>query len=123
MQTPAQIVFHGIDHSDAFEQRVHEKVAKLEQHFNSILSCRVVVEYHHKNTSHEHKRGEPYLVTVNVSLPGEDFVATSDRGDDPALMKEHQDAGVALRAAFAAMERQLRDSIEKRRTEHRTPTH
>lgn len=123
MQTPAQIVFHGIDHSDAFEQRIQEKITKLEQHFNSIMSCRVVVEYHHKNTSREHKRGEPYLVTVSVSLPGEDFVARSDRGDDPALMKEHEDIGAALRDAFATMERQLRAAIEKRRAEHRTPAH
>ncbi|MBC7908715.1 MAG: HPF/RaiA family ribosome-associated protein, partial [Rhodospirillaceae bacterium] len=41
MQIPLQITFHGIDHSDAAEERVREKVAKLEQFFDRITSCRV----------------------------------------------------------------------------------
>ncbi len=43
MQIPLQITFHGIDHSDAVETRIREKVAKLELLFDRITSCRVVI--------------------------------------------------------------------------------
>ena len=48
MQTPVQIAFHGLDKSDAVEDRIREKVAKLEQFFDRITSCRVTVERHHR---------------------------------------------------------------------------
>ncbi|WP_041793964.1 HPF/RaiA family ribosome-associated protein [Pararhodospirillum photometricum] len=117
MQSPAQIVFHGIDHSDAVEERIREKLAKLEQFHKNITSSRVVVELHHKNTSHVHKRGEPFLISVFVAVPGEDLVARSDRGKESDELKAHEDIGVALRDAFDSMERQLRDLADRRKTE------
>ncbi|GEO80409.1 HPF/RaiA family ribosome-associated protein [Pararhodospirillum oryzae] len=116
MQSPAQIVFHGIDHSDAVEERIREKLAKLEQFHKNITACRVVVELHHKNTSQVHKRGEPFLVTISVSVPGEELVASSDPGT-PDGLKAHEDIGLALRDAFESMERQLRDLADRRKSE------
>ena len=58
MQIPLQITFHGIDHSDAVEERIREKTAKLEQIFDRITSCRVVIEHHHRNSSSLHHKGE-----------------------------------------------------------------
>lgn len=116
MQNPAQIVFHGIDHSDAVEERIREKIAKLEQYHKNITACRVVVDIHHKNTSHVHKRGEPFLITVHVSLPGEELTASSATGKANEL-KAHEDVGVAIRDAFDSMERQLRDIADKRKAE------
>ncbi|WP_413204764.1 HPF/RaiA family ribosome-associated protein [Rhodospirillum sp. A1_3_36] len=116
MQIPLQIVFHGIDHSDAVEERINEKVAKLEQFHGNITACRVVVEVHHKNTSHVHKKGEPFCITVHVSIPGEELTATSAHGKETEL-KAHEDVGIALRDAFASMERQLRDISDRKKDE------
>ena len=44
MQTPLQISFHGIGHSDALYNAIREKAAKLEHYFDRIVSCRVVLE-------------------------------------------------------------------------------
>ncbi|MBK1665203.1 ribose ABC transporter permease [Rhodospirillum rubrum] len=118
MQIPVQIVFRGIDHSDAVEERIREKAAKLEQFHKNITACRVVVEMHHKNTSHVHKRGEPFLISVQVSVPGEDLNAVSSHGKD-ADLKAHEDVGIALRDAFESMERQLRDIAERKRAEQK----
>jgi ribosomal subunit interface protein len=120
MQIPLQIVFHGIDHSDAVEDRIREKVAKLEQFHANITGCRVVVEVHHKNTSHVHKKGEPFNIVVHVSVPGEDLTATSAHGKE--IDKAHEDVGIALRDAFASMERQLRDLSDRKKTEKKAAT-
>ncbi|GAB3440666.1 HPF/RaiA family ribosome-associated protein [Insolitispirillum peregrinum] len=113
MQVPVQVTFHGLDHSAAVEERVLEKVAKLEQFCSDIISCRVTVELHHKNTSNAHRKGEPYLIGVSVSVPGDELVVKRSPKDDE--LHEHEDVGVALRDAFQAMERQVKEYVERRR--------
>lgn len=113
MQVPVQVSFHGVDHSDAVEQRVREKVAKLEQFCSDIISCRVTIEMHHKNTSNAHRKGEPYHVTVDVSVPGDELVVKRDPKQDD--LHNHEDIGIALRDAFGAMERQLKEYVQRRR--------
>lgn len=111
MQIPLQITFHGIDHSDAVEERVREKVAKLEQFCDRITSCRVVIEAHHRNTSNLHHKGEPFHVRLDVTVPGTELVVKRDPKDS----HEHEDVYVALRDAFQAMERQVKDWVARSR--------
>ncbi len=117
MQIPLQITFHGVDHSDAVETRIREKVAKLEALYDRITSCRVVVEQHHKNTSNLHHKGEPFHITINVTVPGQELVVARD----PKDAHVNEDIGVALRDAFAAMERQVKDFAAKQRGDVKTP--
>jgi len=105
MQIPLQIAFHGLDHSDAVEDRIREKVDKLEQFCDRITSCRVVVAVHHRNVSSLHRKGEPYNISVTCKVPGDEMVVKRAPKDP----KAHEDINVALRDAFDAMERQLKD--------------
>ncbi|MQX36990.1 HPF/RaiA family ribosome-associated protein [Roseospira navarrensis] len=109
MQTPLQIAFHGLDHSDAVEARVREKVEKLEQFCDRITKCRVVIEVHHKNVSNLHRKGEPYHVSITCSVPGDDLVVKRD----PKEPKAHEDINIALRDAFATMERRVKDYMAR----------
>lgn len=109
MQVPLQISFHGVDHSDAVEDRIREKAAKLETYFDHITSCRVVVESHHKNTSSLHHKGEPFHVRIDLTVPGQELIVKRDPKDSHA----HEDIFTALKDAFSAMERQLRDYASK----------
>ncbi|OFX13527.1 MAG: ribose ABC transporter permease [Alphaproteobacteria bacterium RIFOXYD12_FULL_60_8] len=109
MHIPLQISFHGIDHSDAVEDRIREKVAKLETFFAGITGCRVVVEAHHKNTSSAHHKGEPFHITLNISVPGKELVVKRDPKDS----HKNEDIYVALRDAFQTMERQLKEYAKK----------
>ncbi|MGE5546927.1 MAG: ribosome hibernation-promoting factor, HPF/YfiA family [Solirubrobacterales bacterium] len=111
MQIPLQITFHGIDHSDAVEERVREKVGKLEQFFDRITSCRVAIEVHHKNTSNLHHKGEPFHIRIDLTVPGTELVVKRD----PKDAHVHEDVYVALRDAFQAMERQLKEYVERSR--------
>jgi len=111
MKIPLQITFHGIDHSKALEERIRDKALKLEQICDRITSCRVVVEPHHRNTSNLHRKGEPFHIRINVTVPGAELVA----GRDPKDPHVNEDVGVAIRDAFDCMGRQLKDFATRQR--------
>ena len=113
MQIPLQITFHGIDHSDAVEERIREKMAKLEQLCDRITAARVVIEAHHRNNSNLHLKGQPFHITLNVSVPGTELVVKRDP-KDPHI---NEDIFVALRDAFDSMSRQLKDYASRSRGE------
>jgi len=101
MKVPAQIVFHGLERSDALEAAVRDKVAHLEHLSGDIVSCRVVdLEQKHKH------QGRPFGVRIDLTVPGCELVV--DR-------VQHEDVYVALRDAFDAMMRQLQDAVRQRR--------
>ena len=111
MQIPVQITFHGIDHSDAVEERIREKVAKLELVFDRITSCRVVIEHHHKNTSNLHRKGEPFHIRIDMTVPGAELIVKRDPKDSHI----NEDIFVAIKDAFISLERQLKDYIARQR--------
>ncbi len=113
MQVPVQISFHGIDKSDAVETRIREKVAKLEQFFDRITGCRVVVEKHHSSRSNLVTKDQPFHVSIVVEVPGEELVVKRDPKSHEAL-KDHQDVNIAVRDAFAAMQRRLKEYVDRK---------
>ena len=102
MQTPLQISFHGIAHSDALYGTIREKAEKLDRYYDRITSCRVVVEL-----GARHKRqGKQFSVRVDLKVPGTELAVT----------REHdEDAQVAIREAFDAARRQLEDYARTQR--------
>ncbi len=99
MLTPLQIRFHQIPHSDAVEQFVRDKVAKLERHYDRIVGCNVTIE----RPPHHHNKGNPFHVRVELSVPKETILVTRDPGD----RHNHEDVYLVLRDAFNAASRQL----------------
>ena len=116
MKLPLQISFHGIDHSDAVEERIRAKAAKLEQYCDKIVGCRVAVERHHANTSNLHHKGEPFHIRIDVTVPGTELVVRRDPKDSHI----NEDIFVALRDAFQAMERQVKDFAAQQRPSAQT---
>jgi len=102
MQTPLQITIRGTGHSDALEAHIHEKVDKLEEFFDHITSCRVVVELPHKH----HHQGKQFNVRIDISVPGSKIVVNRDHAED---------VYVALRDGFDSAIRQLEDYARKLR--------
>jgi putative sigma-54 modulation protein len=123
MQIPVQITFHGIDKSEAVEIRIREKVSKLEQFFDRITACRVVVERHHSSRSNLIKKDEPFHVSIVVDVPGEELVVKRDP-KDPVALKDHRDLNIAVRDAFATMQRRLKEYVARRwRNPRHSPVH
>lgn len=118
MQLPLQITFRNMDSSDAIETNIREKAEKIERFAEHITSCRVIVEAPHK---HQHK-GQLYNVKIDITLPGEEIVASRH----PDKHHAHEDVYVAIRDAFAAAQRQLEDYVRKQRDQvktHEAPPH
>ena len=104
-QLPVQIAFRNLDHSDAVEARIREKIDKLCQFHPAIMSCRVAVEQLHRH----HQQGNHFHVRVDLKVPGHELVA--DR--EPDQNQAHADVYVAIRDAFDALERQLEDLVRQ----------
>jgi cold shock CspA family protein len=97
------------------ETRMH--VADLEQFFDRIVACSVVVEARHR---HPHQ-GKLYHVRIDLIVPEREIVVRRDPGERHA----HEDLRVTIRDAFAAARRQLRDHARKMRGDikvHEAPT-
>ncbi len=102
MQIPLQITIRDIEHSDVLDAHIRDKVKKLDEFFDRIISCRVVVELPHKH----HHQGKQFNVRIDIGVPGSEIVVNRDH---------HEDIYVALRDAFDIAKRQLEDYARKMR--------
>jgi cold shock CspA family protein/ribosome-associated translation inhibitor RaiA len=107
MQLPLQITFRHMDPSPALEARIRQRAEELDQFFDRITSCRVVVECRHPR----HQQGKLFEVRVDLTVPGREIVVGRDSGANHA----HEDAHVAVRDAFDAARRLLEDHARDRR--------
>ena len=107
MQIPLQITIRDMEHSDALEAHIREKANKLDEFFDRIMSCRVVVEMPHKH----HHQGKQFNVRIDIGVPGSEIVVNRDHAED---------VYVALRDAFDAAKRQIEDYVRKMRGDVKT---
>lgn len=99
MQSQLQITFRDLPKSEAIENTIREKAAKLSSFYDRITSCRVMVEAPHRH----HNKGRQYHVRIDLIVPGQELVVTRDSEQKT----QHEDAYVAVRDAFDAARRQL----------------
>ena len=118
MDTPLQISFHNLPHSQVIETAIREAAARLEASYERIVSCRVIVDQPHKH----HKEGNSYQVRIDLKVPGAELV----------IKREPAEAGApgaldgAIHDAFDEMQRQLEAFISRRRgfvKAHEGPPH
>jgi ribosome-associated translation inhibitor RaiA len=109
MRLPLQITFRHMEPSPALAARIRRKAGELDQLFDRITSCRVVVECRHKH----HQQGNLFEVHIDLTLPGSELVA----GRNHPISHAHEDAHVALRDAFAAARRRREDHLRAVRDE------
>jgi ribosomal subunit interface protein len=107
MQTPLQLSFEHIGHSDAIEARIRDEAAKLEQFYDRITSMRVVVA----RPQHKHHTGDHFQIRIHITAPGAADIVVSR---EPAADGAHENAYVAIGDAFKAAGRQLQDLARRR---------
>jgi len=100
MQLPLQITIRDVEHSETLETHIRDKAKKLDEFFDHIMSCRVVVEVPHKH----HHQGKQFNVRIDIGVPGSEIVVNRDHAED---------VYVALRDAFDAAKRQLEEYARK----------
>ncbi len=114
MQVPVQIVFEGIDHSDAIEARVHQEVRRLEKFYDRITAARVVVG----RPQHRRAKGDIYQTRIHLTVPGAPDIVVNV---DPSMDHAHEDVYVSIHEAFKAARRQLQDVLRERQPSHKSP--
>ncbi len=118
MKQPLQITFRDMPHSDALETHIREKAAKLDEFYEHIMGCHVVVEQPH---GHQ-RQGKLFHVAIDLTVPTGELVVNRSPKDHQA----HEDAYVAIRDAFNAMRRKLQNFSSKQRGDvktHSVPAH
>ncbi len=95
MKLPLQITSRNLSLSEAAEQTIRKKAAKLDSFYNSIIGCRVIVESPHRHQ----QQGNHYNVRIDLTVPGSEIVIKRE---------ENKDLNVAIRDAFEAAKRKLK---------------
>jgi ribosome-associated translation inhibitor RaiA len=99
--TQVEVHFHGIEKSDAIEERVREKIAKLQKHFERMTSCRVGIEVPQRSTPQKPK---VYQIKVEIGMPRRRPVVVSH---ERIGSHANEELGLAIRDAFEAATRKV----------------
>ncbi len=102
MKLPLQITSRNVSLSENAEQTIREKAAKLDQVYDRIMGCRVLVEAPHRHQQH----GNQYNVRLDITVPGSEIVIKRE---------ENEDLYVAIRDAFDAARRKIKEHSAKQK--------
>jgi ribosome-associated translation inhibitor RaiA len=100
MNAPVEVHFQGIQKSEAIEQRVREKVAKLERHFGRMTSCRVVLGAAQRNA----QKPKVCSIKIEMGVPRHGPVVVTHKRVGSHVS---EDLTMALREAFEIALRKL----------------
>ena len=98
-----QITLRDVRRSTALSGRIREKCEQLERLHPHVRHCRVNVA----QSTGRGARHLPFVVTLRVSLPGEEVV----------VEREHLDPFLALREAFRVARRRVKEAAVAARGE------
>ncbi|MEW6127223.1 MAG: HPF/RaiA family ribosome-associated protein [Acidobacteriota bacterium] len=125
MTLPVQITFRNMQSSDAIEALIRDRAAKLENYYNRILGCRVLVEVPNRH----HLRGRHRHIKIDLVVPDEELVINHEpnlhakkkqlENEEYSKSEEwnapHKDIKVAIREAFDVAKRRLLDYAQRKR--------
>ena len=107
MQSPIQISFDGVLHSDAIEGSIREEWETLNDIGAPIVSSSVVVT----QPRAKHFSGDPYRLRVHLTVEGGPDINVNH---DPGAGRRHDAMRVAVRDTFRIVRRRLEDSMRRR---------
>jgi ribosome-associated translation inhibitor RaiA/cold shock CspA family protein len=109
MQVPLEIAFHNVDHSDWAEDEIRSHVARLEDIYKRLTSCRVRVDQRADNAQHS----IPPVVRIEISLPGRKDIVVAHEPERLQRKFQRPDLHNAINEAFRIAERQLSEYKER----------
>ncbi|HWV42786.1 HPF/RaiA family ribosome-associated protein [Pseudorhodoplanes sp.] len=109
MQVPLEIAFHNLDHSDWAEDQIRDHVARLEDIYNRLTSCRVRVDQRANNAN----QTIPPVVRIEIGIPGYKDIVVSHEPEHLQRRFQRPDLHNAINEAFRIAERQLSEFKER----------
>jgi putative sigma-54 modulation protein len=114
MQTPFQLTFRShVKASPVLAAHLQLRADKLDQLYDRITSCHVVVDV----AGHHHEHDNHFTISIHVGLPGHELLVNHVPKDDHKPMTALESADLA----FDDAERQLEDWVGRRRDNRRGP--
>ena len=125
MQIKPTVAFRDIRHSASLERDIRARIHKLETYYDSIVTCRVLVEL----AEQHHRGGNRFHVRLDIVVPGKELVVSHEAGLRAGARSAHAsrmprtseadpgrvDARVAIREAFEVARRELQDYARRQR--------
>jgi hypothetical protein len=122
MTMPVHVTFRDLATNEVLETLIHERAETLQNTYDRILNCRVLVEVPHRH----HRSGNRYQVRIELSVPGDTLVVSHYPSLDPAIRQtggaptksveldsDDRDAAIVIREAFDIARRRLQDFAER----------
>lgn len=119
MMVPPEISYRNMSSNPDLEADIRRHIGKLEELFDRITSCKVVVEAPDKALP----TSEPFHCKIYLAIPEHDIVVDRDPGD---ITTHRGDVNAAINDSFQAAERQLKKVVDQMRGQtkrHETPPH
>lgn len=114
MDVEPEITWEGFAPSAAVDALVRREIEGLEKHHGHLTACRVAVR-----APQDHRQtGGRYEVRILVTAPGRPEIVVNR---NPSGVQAHEHVEVAIRDAFAAADRQLRDAAARAQDRSRPP--
>jgi ribosome-associated translation inhibitor RaiA/cold shock CspA family protein len=109
MQIPLEIAFHNCKKEEWAEDEIRDHVARLEEIYDRLISCRVRVDQRANNAN----KTIPPVVRIEIAVPGRKDIVVAHEPD--RLQKRYQtpDLHNAINEAFRIAERQLSEYKEQ----------
>ncbi|ABD80861.1 HPF/RaiA family ribosome-associated protein [Saccharophagus degradans] len=101
MKPNADVVYRDLDTSPALNDVIYKKMEKLHRYSDSIIHSKVVLDSPH-NQKH---KGKLYRASIEIGLKGHPLTVSQDAPN----------VHIAVRDAFAAAERKIKEDNSKRR--------
>ena len=109
MQVPLEIAFHNVEHSDWAEDEIRNHVARLEDIYKRLTSCRVRVDQRASNV----QQTIPPVVRIEIGLPGHKDIVVAHEPERLQRKFQRPDLHNAINEAFRVAERQLTEFKDK----------
>lgn len=116
MQVPLEIAFHNVDHSDWAEDEIRNHVARLEDIYSRLTSCRVRVDQRANNE----QQTIPPVVRIEIGIPGRKDIVVAHEPDRLLRKYQRPDLHNAINEAFRIAERQLAAFKDERLADRRS---
>ncbi len=114
METPLELEFGGFEPSSHVKDLIDANIARLERRYGRITAARVAI----RAPDAHHRMGEPYFVTIRLSLPGRKDVQV--KPPPRALDPRQAEIAFAISDAFRRADRQLRDFASRMKNAMKT---
>ncbi len=101
MQKPLELSIQDANNSQFVEEIVMEKIFKIEQMYNKIISWRIFIRQPHKR----HVKGNAFNIRIDIKLPDDRIVVNC---------KSNDELGPLIHEAFEVAQRQTKKYIKRR---------